>query len=148
MKKTKPAAKPAKTAARPNKAARPERAASAAAKPAKASGRSSRKAASVAEATAPAVAVSEFATRLAQLKHVDESQLDAAKQRLDSLTKPRGSLGQLEWLAAKLALIQGSLQPRIRSAAMLIFAADHGAADAGLSAYPSAVTGRDRKSVV
>ena len=81
-----------------------------------------------------------FSDLVGAIRHVDESQLEPIKQRLDSLTKPQGSLGQLEWLAAQLALIRGNLQPSLQSPAMLIFAADHGAADAGLSAYPSAVT--------
>lgn len=81
-----------------------------------------------------------FASLLPQVAAVDESQLAAAKQRLDGLTKPLGSLGRLEWLAAQLALIQGTVQPRIGAAAVIVFAGDHGAADAGLSAYPSEVT--------
>jgi nicotinate-nucleotide--dimethylbenzimidazole phosphoribosyltransferase len=60
--------------------------------------------------------------------------------RLDRLTKPPGSLGELERLAIRLALVQGTERPAIRAPHVLVFAADHGAAAAGLSAYPSAVT--------
>jgi nicotinate-nucleotide--dimethylbenzimidazole phosphoribosyltransferase len=77
---------------------------------------------------------------VAAILPVDVSLLGAAKQRLDSLTKPQGSLGQLELLAAQIALITGNLRPRIVSPVMIVFAGDHGAANAGLSAYPSEVT--------
>lgn len=81
-----------------------------------------------------------FQELLDAVQPVDVALLDAAKQRLDSLTKPQGSLGHLELLAAQIALIRGTIQPRVAAPAMLIFAGDHGAANSGLSAYPSAVT--------
>lgn len=61
--------------------------------------------------------------------------------RLDSLAKPRRSLGRLEELAARLAAIQGTLQPRTRPRGLVLFAADHGIVRRGVSAWPSAVTG-------
>jgi nicotinate-nucleotide--dimethylbenzimidazole phosphoribosyltransferase len=64
----------------------------------------------------------------------------AAWRRLDSLTKPRGSLGRLEILAADLCAMQRTLSPDVEHAELLLFAADHGLADAGVSAYPRAVT--------
>jgi nicotinate-nucleotide--dimethylbenzimidazole phosphoribosyltransferase len=63
-----------------------------------------------------------------------------ARQRLDSLTKPLGSLGRLEALAAELCAMQRSLQPEVDPAELLLFAADHGLASAGVSAYPRSVT--------
>lgn len=65
---------------------------------------------------------------------------EQAHAHLAQLTKPLGSLGQLEDLAAKLAVLQGTLAIGIRRPQALVFAADHGAADGGVSAYPKAVT--------
>ncbi|MEM1037078.1 MAG: nicotinate-nucleotide--dimethylbenzimidazole phosphoribosyltransferase [Pseudomonadota bacterium] len=59
---------------------------------------------------------------------------------LNAKTKPVGSLGDIETLAAKLAHIQGSLQPSAETCSLTIFAGDHGMAKAGVSAYPQAVT--------
>lgn len=64
----------------------------------------------------------------------------AARERLDQLTKPQGSLGRLEELAIQLAGITGRPRPRLPRKAVLVFAADHGVAAEGVSAYPQAVT--------
>jgi len=64
----------------------------------------------------------------------------AALARLDRLTKPLGALGRLEPLAAQLCAIQGTLTPEVRAPHVLVFAADHGAVERGVSAYPRAVT--------
>lgn len=71
---------------------------------------------------------------------IDADFLAAAKARQAMLTKPPGSLGQLEILGATLAAMQRSQQPDLTRVAILIFAADHGVAEAGVSAYPQAVT--------
>jgi nicotinate-nucleotide--dimethylbenzimidazole phosphoribosyltransferase len=62
------------------------------------------------------------------------------QRRLDSLTKPPGSLGRLESLAIQMALIQRAEMPAIERKAMMIFCADHGIAAEGVSPYPAAVT--------
>jgi len=62
------------------------------------------------------------------------------RQRLDSLTKPLGSLGRLESLALQIGLIQGTDLPAIGRKAMAIFCADHGIVEEGVSPYPSEVT--------
>ena len=62
------------------------------------------------------------------------------RQRLDSLTKPPGSLGRLEELALKMGLIQATETPAVGRKVMLIFCADHGVVEEGVSRYPSAVT--------
>ena len=67
--------------------------------------------------------------------------LDSALQhKIDNKTKPLGSLGMLEKVALRVGRIQQTLSPRFTTPYMLIFAADHGAAKAGLSAYPQDVT--------
>jgi nicotinate-nucleotide--dimethylbenzimidazole phosphoribosyltransferase len=65
---------------------------------------------------------------------------DQIKARLDSLTKPPGSLGRLEELALRVGLIQNTAMPIIGSKAMLIYCANHGVVEEGVSAYPAEVT--------
>ena len=68
-------------------------------------------------------------------------ELDAALQhKIDNKTKPLGSLGQLEKIALKVGRIQKTLSPQFTKPHMLIFAGDHGAATAGISAYPQDVS--------
>jgi nicotinate-nucleotide--dimethylbenzimidazole phosphoribosyltransferase len=64
----------------------------------------------------------------------------AAQERLDSLTKPQGSLGKLEELARLIAVIQGRVPPRLGRKVLFVFAADHGITEEGVSAYPREVT--------
>ncbi|MFN3612160.1 nicotinate-nucleotide--dimethylbenzimidazole phosphoribosyltransferase [Tepidimonas sp.] len=59
---------------------------------------------------------------------------------LDDKTKPLGSLGRLEALAQRLGLILGTEAPALREPQLAVFAADHGLAAHGVSAYPSDVT--------
>ena len=66
----------------------------------------------------------------------------AIQAAIDSQTKPAGSLGRLEPLMALIAASQRSLHPELGQPRMLVFAADHGVAAAGVSAYPRAVTGQ------
>src|SRR6185436_13357763 len=70
----------------------------------------------------------------------DERLGAAARQRLDTLTKPRGSLGRLEELAVRLVVITGDPMPRIEAPVIFTLTADHGVATEGVSAYPQAVT--------
>ncbi|HML15933.1 MAG TPA: nicotinate-nucleotide--dimethylbenzimidazole phosphoribosyltransferase [Bryobacteraceae bacterium] len=62
------------------------------------------------------------------------------RARLDSLTKPPGSLGRLESLALQLGLVQRSEMPSIGRKAIAVFCADHGIVEEGVSPYPSGVT--------
>jgi nicotinate-nucleotide--dimethylbenzimidazole phosphoribosyltransferase len=71
----------------------------------------------------------------------DETDFEAALQAaIDGKTKPPGSLGRIEDLAARIARLQGTLRPRMERCRLTIFAADHGLAREGVSAYPQAVT--------
>jgi nicotinate-nucleotide--dimethylbenzimidazole phosphoribosyltransferase len=66
--------------------------------------------------------------------------MEQAAERQKHLTKPAGSLGILEDLSVKIAGITRSSRPRMDKKAVCIFAADHGVADEGVSAYPREVT--------
>lgn len=59
---------------------------------------------------------------------------------IDAKTKPRGSLGRIEALALQIGLIQRRLAPQAETCTLTIFAADHGIAEAGVSAFPQVVT--------
>jgi len=64
-----------------------------------------------------------------------------ARQRIDSLTKPVGSLGRIETLAIRLAAITGRPSGKpIEAKAILVGVGDHGVSAEGVSAYPAAVT--------
>jgi len=65
---------------------------------------------------------------------------EAAHARQRRLTKPPGSLGRLEQLAVDIAAWQATPHPSVRPAQVIIFAADHPVARAGVSPYPQAVT--------
>ena len=74
------------------------------------------------------------------IQSVDLHAGEEARRYLDILTKPPGSLGALEELAAQLCAITGELKPSITPPAVIVFAADHGVAAEGVSAFPQAVT--------
>jgi len=68
--------------------------------------------------------------------------LKSAEERQGTLTKPPGSLGYLEHIAIQFAGWQGTATPALvtRKTSIAIFAADHGVANEGVSAFPQAVT--------
>jgi nicotinate-nucleotide--dimethylbenzimidazole phosphoribosyltransferase len=70
----------------------------------------------------------------------DERVRVAARAVLDRKTKPRGSLGRLEELAAQIAAIRGTISPEPLLTSIVVAAADHGVAREGVSAYPQEVT--------
>ena len=70
----------------------------------------------------------------------DADAMARAAARQQSLTKPPGSLGQLEELSIRLAGILQTEQPRIGGKAIVIAAADHGVVAQGVTAYPQDVT--------
>ncbi len=75
---------------------------------------------------------------MARITPVDRAAIAAAQRDFDAKTKPRGSLGRLEELACRLRAIRRG-RP-LGEAAIIVAAADHGVAAAGVSAYPAAVT--------
>ncbi len=75
-----------------------------------------------------------------RIQATDPRLLAQAQARLDRLTKPIGSLGRIEELAARYVMITGEMKPQIPRGAVFTFAADHGVTTEGVSAYPSAVT--------
>ncbi len=77
---------------------------------------------------------------LAPVQAVDFSLESQVRGHLDNLTKPRGSLGQLEELAVRYCLARGSAEPDLGRKVIYTFAADHGVAAEGVSAFPSEVT--------
>lgn len=69
------------------------------------------------------------------------SALDVDLQhKIDTKTKPPGSLGSLEKIAFQLGRIQGKTIPDVSRAKMIVFAADHGVVDQGISLFPQEVT--------
>ena len=80
-------------------------------------------------------------TRLDAIADLAQPALATRLQHLlDHKTKPLGSLGQLEALARQIGLVLHSEQPRLVQPQMVVFAADHGLAARGVSAFPSDVT--------
>jgi nicotinate-nucleotide--dimethylbenzimidazole phosphoribosyltransferase len=81
-----------------------------------------------------------LSTTIKRIKPLDEGAMEAARQRQDELTKPRGSLGSLEALSVKIAGIRRSPLPSLENKAIVVMAADHGVVAEGVSAYPQEVT--------
>ena len=75
-----------------------------------------------------------------RLPSIESLWAERAQEQQDLLTKPQGSLGQLEALAIQLATIQQSGRPLVTPASAIIFAADHPVARHGTSAFPVEVT--------
>lgn len=65
---------------------------------------------------------------------------ESLKEKINNLTKPKGSLGTLEDLAFQIGLIQQSLSPSLSHPVNVIYASDHGIADEGVSKSPKEVT--------
>jgi len=74
------------------------------------------------------------------IKPLDERAMAEARMRQDNLTKPQGSMGQLEFLSIQVAGIKGDARPRIIHKVIFTLAGDHGVTRKGVSAYPSEVT--------
>lgn len=77
---------------------------------------------------------------IAAIPALDPSWHERAYRRLDRLTKPLGSLGRMEEIAARLVAIREEEFPDCSNKAIFTLAADHGVTEEGVSAYPKAVT--------
>lgn len=77
---------------------------------------------------------------LEMIKGLDIKAQELAQQRLDSLTKPLGSLGRLEDIVRQTAGITGKVRPRVDRKTIIIMCADNGVVDEGVSSCPKAVT--------
>jgi nicotinate-nucleotide--dimethylbenzimidazole phosphoribosyltransferase len=77
---------------------------------------------------------------LKSIRPPDQAAASAANQRLNSLTKPPGSLGYLEEVVRHYAAIRRDGSARMGRGAIAVFVADHGIADEGVSAFPQSVT--------
>lgn len=75
-----------------------------------------------------------------EITPLDDALRPALQAAIDDKTKPLGALGRLESLALQLGLILGTARPALQRPTVIVFAADHGVADAGVSAYPAEVT--------
>ena len=83
---------------------------------------------------------SDFEKIINNIAPVSTENLAQAQKHLDSLTKPPGSLGRLEELGRRYAAIKSLDSPQVRNKAVYVFAADHGVAQQGVSAFPAEVT--------
>lgn len=82
----------------------------------------------------------DFQGLLDRIKPLDKDFMAKAKARLDTLTKPQGSLGKLEDIAKQVVAIREELRPECDKKIVFTFAGDHGVTDEGVSAFPKEVT--------
>ena len=81
-----------------------------------------------------------FLDILSKIEPVSKKLNAPAQHKIDHKTKPLGSLGKFEALGVQAAQIQDNLNPVIARKQMLVFGADHGITEEGISAFPSEVT--------
>ena len=77
---------------------------------------------------------------LAKIRPLDEGAMADARRRQAQLAKPPGSLGRLEDLSVQLAGITGRVHNRMEKKHLLVFAADNGVVEEGVSSAPQSVT--------
>jgi len=88
----------------------------------------------------PIASFDEVRLLIDELPGPDYDSRSAAEEREAKLTKPEGALGKLEQIVAWLATWQGKYPPKINHPRTAVFAANHGVANLGVSAFPSSVT--------
>ena len=81
-----------------------------------------------------------FDKTISSIRQPEQGLLKSAQSRLDSKTKPPGSLGRLEEFARRLVAITGQKIPDISRKVIFTFAGDHGVVEEGVSAFPREVT--------
>ncbi|RQH08430.1 nicotinate-nucleotide--dimethylbenzimidazole phosphoribosyltransferase [Paraburkholderia dinghuensis] len=79
-------------------------------------------------------------SHLLAIEPLDPSLRDELQHKIETRTKPPGSLGRIETLARQLGMIQRTTSPTVARPVMIVFAGDHGIANEGVSPYPQAVT--------
>jgi nicotinate-nucleotide--dimethylbenzimidazole phosphoribosyltransferase len=84
--------------------------------------------------------INQFQNLLRSIRPADTTLSASVQARLDDLTKPQGSLGRLEEILMKYAIATGSDDPVLSRKKVFCFAADHGVAAEGVSAFPAEVT--------
>jgi nicotinate-nucleotide--dimethylbenzimidazole phosphoribosyltransferase len=77
---------------------------------------------------------------IAAIRPLDGAAMQKARERQQVLTKPRGSLGQLEEISVRVAGMTADPLPRAQRKLVLVMAGDHGVVEEGVSAYPPEVT--------
>lgn len=77
---------------------------------------------------------------LSDMPAPDEAAAASVALRAASVLRPTGAMKSLDDIAIRLASWQGTAAPDVRCPSVLVFAADHGVAAAGVSAYPSTIT--------
>ena len=82
----------------------------------------------------------EISTLAQRVQLLERSWFDQALLRQNRLTKPPQSLGRLEDIACRIAAIQRTLSPAVDHKMLVVFAADHGVTEEGVSPYPAEVT--------
>ncbi|MBL7502381.1 nicotinate-nucleotide--dimethylbenzimidazole phosphoribosyltransferase [Frankia sp. CNm7] len=80
---------------------------------------------------------------ITRIRPVDPAVVRAAREHQDRLTKPRGSLGELEAVSVRLAALAGTVPGPVPAApAVAVFVGDHGVHAQGVSPWPREVTGQ------
>lgn len=75
-----------------------------------------------------------------KIGELDKKVMEKAKERVDNLIKPQGSLGILEEIVIRLAGITRSIYPKVDNKAVIVMAADHGVFEEGVVIFPQEVT--------
>lgn len=78
--------------------------------------------------------------RTYHIESLNEAFEQTAQHKIDNLAKPLGSLGKLEKIAKRIATIQNSLTPHLKKPHHLLFVADHGIVEEGVSPSPKEIT--------
>ncbi len=89
-----------------------------------------------------------FEVTVKEISGVNRKIEPIVRQRLDNLTKPKGSLGYLEEIAVRYCLSRNTSLPAITKKTIICFAADHGVAEEKVSAYPAIVTAQMVKNML